>query len=44
MNPESLFSKDLDIDPFVASTPEAIQAEFDNRQVIEQSLFTVHRV
>jgi FKBP-type peptidyl-prolyl cis-trans isomerase len=32
LNPESLFSKDLDIDPFVASTPEAIQAEFDNRQ------------
>ena len=33
LNPESLFSKDLDIDPFVASTPEAIQADFDNRQV-----------
>lgn len=32
LNPETLFSKDLDIDPFVASTPEAIQAEFNDRQ------------
>jgi hypothetical protein len=29
MRPESLFQKDLDIDPFIASTPETIQAEFD---------------
>jgi hypothetical protein len=32
LRPESLFSKDLDIDPFVASTPEAIQAEFSDKQ------------
>jgi hypothetical protein len=38
MNPETLFSKDLDIDPFVASTPEAIQLEFDNRQVLQHFL------
>ena len=29
LTPESLFSKDLDIDPFVSSTPEAIQADYD---------------
>lgn len=33
LNPESLFEKDLDIDPFIASTPEAIKAEYDNKQV-----------
>lgn len=33
LRPESLFSKDLDIDPFIASTPEAIQAEYDSMQV-----------
>lgn len=33
LQPESLFQKDLDIDPFVASTPEAIQEEFDRMQV-----------
>lgn len=32
LRPESLFSKDLDIDPFIASTPEAIQAEFNDMQ------------
>jgi hypothetical protein len=32
LRPESLFQKDLDIDPFVASTPEAIQAEFEKKQ------------
>ena len=31
--PESLFQKDLDIDPFVGSTPESIQAEYDDMQV-----------
>eukprot|EP01035_Chromulina_nebulosa_P019303 gene19303-25164_t len=30
--PDSDIEKDLDIDPFIASTPEDIQAEFDNRQ------------
>jgi hypothetical protein len=32
MRPESLFQKDLDIDPFVASSPEAIQQEYDEMQ------------
>ena len=32
LQPESLFQKDLDIDPFVASTPEQIQEEFDQMQ------------
>jgi hypothetical protein len=30
--PETLFQKDLDIDPFVSSTPEAIQADYDQMQ------------
>ena len=33
LNPESLFQKDLDIDPFVASTPEQIQEDYDAMQV-----------
>ena len=33
LRPETLFQKDLDIDPFISNTPEAIQADFDNRQV-----------
>ena len=33
LRPESLFQKDLDIDPFVASTPEAIQQEYEDMQV-----------
>jgi len=37
--PESLFQKDLDIDPFIASTPEQIQAEFDEKQVLNSPLF-----
>ena len=32
MQPESLFQKDLDIDPFIASSPEDIQAEYDEMQ------------
>ena len=35
LRPESLFQKDLDIDPFIASTPEAIQAEYEDMQVNE---------
>jgi hypothetical protein len=35
LRPESLFQKDLDIDPFIASTPEAIQAEYEDMQVRE---------
>ena len=32
LRPESLFQKDLDIDPFIASTPESIQKEYDDMQ------------
>ena len=32
MRPESLFQKDLDIDPFIASSPETIQREYDEMQ------------
>ena len=38
LQPESLFQKDLDIDPFVASTPESIQDDFDAMQVLFFSL------
>lgn len=40
LRPESLFQKDLDIDPFIASTPEAIQAEYDDMQVSIATLVT----
>lgn len=33
LRPESLFQKDLDIDPFIASTPESIQREYDDMQL-----------
>lgn len=33
LRPESLFQKDLDIDPFIASTPESIQAEYEDMQL-----------
>lgn len=33
LQPESLFQKDLNVDPFLAQTPEAIQAEYDKLQV-----------
>lgn len=32
LRPESLFQKDLDIDPFIASTPESIAAEYEEMQ------------
>lgn len=32
LQPESLFQKDLDIDPFIASTPETIAAEYEEMQ------------
>lgn len=38
MKPESLFQKDLDVDPFIASTPESIQADFNKMQVVTYSL------
>ena len=39
LRPESLFQKDLDIDPFIASTPEAIQAEYEDMQVFNNLSF-----
>lgn len=41
LRPESLFQKDLDIDPFIASTPEAIQAEYEDMQVRSWALFLI---
>jgi hypothetical protein len=38
LQPESLFQKDLDIDPFIASSPEQIQEEFDQGQVIKYAI------
>ena len=38
LRPESLFQKDLDIDPFIASTPEAIQAEYEDMQVMNTDI------
>ena len=38
LRPESLFKKDLDIDPFIASTPEAIQAEYEDMQVMNTDI------
>lgn len=32
LRPETLFQKDLDIDPFISSTPEAIQTDFETKQ------------
>jgi hypothetical protein len=32
LRPESLFQKDLDVDPFIASTPESIRAEYEDMQ------------
>lgn len=32
LRPESLFQKDLDVDPFIASTPESIRADYDEMQ------------
>mmetsp|Transcript_11031 Transcript_11031/g.11040 ORF Transcript_11031/g.11040 Transcript_11031/m.11040 type:complete len:283 (+) Transcript_11031:55-903(+) len=32
LRPETLFQKDLDIDPFISSTPEAIQSDFESMQ------------
>lgn len=37
LRPESLFQKDLDIDPFIASTPEAIQADFERNQLKQKN-------
>lgn len=33
LRPESLFQKDLDIDPFISSTPESIQADYEDMQM-----------
>ena len=40
LRPESLFSKDLDIDPFVSSTPEQIQADYDEMQAAQANYLT----
>lgn len=47
LRPESLFSKDLDVDPFIASTPESIRAEYEEMQVqkndkYEGSVFDIY--
>ena len=34
LRPETLFQKDLDIDPFISSSPEAIQADYDELMVL----------
>lgn len=39
LRPESLFQKDLDIDPFIASTPESIQAEYDQMQLDKEDKY-----
>ena len=39
LRPESLFSKDLDIDPFVSSTPEQIQADYDDMQAAKNDKY-----
>jgi hypothetical protein len=39
LRPETIFSKDLDVDPFIASTPEAIQAEYDEMEVRKEDKF-----
>lgn len=41
LRPETLFQKDLDIDPFVSSTPEAIQADYDAMQANKEGKSTV---
>ena len=33
LKPETLFQKDLDIDPYISSTPESINADFQDMQV-----------
>eukprot|EP01039_Chlorochromonas_danica_P001439 gene1439-1564_t len=39
LQPESLFQKDLNVDPFLAQTPEAIQAEYDKLQARKSDRF-----
>lgn len=39
LRPESLFQKDLDIDPFIASTPESIRAEYEEMQVNKENKY-----
>lgn len=47
LRPESLFQKDLDVDPFIASTPETIRAEYEDMQAqkedkYEGSIFDIY--
>lgn len=37
LRPESLFQKDLDIDPFISSTPESIQSDYEDMQVTQKT-------
>jgi len=39
LRPESLFQKDLDIDPFIASTPESIAAEYEEMQANKEDKY-----
>lgn len=39
LRPETVFSKDLDVDPFVASTPESIQAEYEEMEARKQDKY-----
>lgn len=39
MRPETIFSKDLDVDPFIASTPETIQAEYDEMEARKEDKY-----
>lgn len=39
LRPESLFQKDLDIDPFIASTPETIRAEYEEMQAAKSDKY-----
>lgn len=39
LRPETIFSKDLDVDPFIASTPETIQAEYDEMEARKEDKY-----
>jgi FK506-binding protein 1 len=39
LRPETIFSKDLDVDPFIASTPETIQADYDEMEARKEDKY-----
>lgn len=39
LRPETVFSKDLDVDPFIASTPESIQADYDEMEARKEDKY-----